>query len=90
MSLEVRTIIFWAPSLVPSFVAEWVSGNRSQTIRGSTTENNNVVFHSVTLQNPTTFKEITDQAEWGTLYYAMLRVSYSYLFAFSLTVQGAG
>ena len=78
------------PSLLRNFVTEWISGNPSQTILWSSTENEDVVFHSVTLQTQTTFKEISNQSEWGTLYYAMLAVSGSHLFAFSLTFQGVG
>ncbi|KAF8480056.1 hypothetical protein DFH94DRAFT_692413 [Russula ochroleuca] len=51
---------------------EWNSGDRHQVIQWSTTPNADVVFHSVTLQTSAVFTEIIDQAEWGTLYYAML------------------
>ena len=36
------------------------------------------------------FTEIVDQAEWGTLYYAMQTVSDSHLSGFLLTVYDAG
>ena len=58
-----------------SFATEWNSGDRTQKILWTSTSNSDVVFHSVTLQTPVTFKEILDQAEWGTLYYAMKAVS---------------
>ncbi|KAI0278702.1 hypothetical protein BGY98DRAFT_916704, partial [Russula aff. rugulosa BPL654] len=50
---------------------EWNSGDRTQNILWHSTFNSDVVFHSVTLQTSATFMEILDQAEWGTLYYAM-------------------
>ncbi|KAF8497594.1 hypothetical protein F5888DRAFT_301200 [Russula emetica] len=50
---------------------EWNSGDRTQTILWTPTSNANVVFHSVTLQTQVKFMEVIDQAEWGTLYYAM-------------------
>ena len=46
-----------------------------QTILWTPTSNADVVFHSVTLQTQVEFMEVIDQAEWGTLYYAMLAVS---------------
>ncbi|KAH9028323.1 hypothetical protein EDB84DRAFT_1272333 [Lactarius hengduanensis] len=51
--------------------AEWMSANRSQVIVWNTTTTSEVVYHSVTLQNPAVFNEIATQPEWGTLYYAM-------------------
>ena len=48
----------------------------------STTSNSNVIYHSVFLQTPIDFEEISNQAEWGTLYYAMEAVSSHYLSAF--------
>ncbi|KAH9990995.1 hypothetical protein BJV74DRAFT_977866 [Russula compacta] len=50
---------------------EWNSGDRNQVIQWSTTANSEVIYHSVKLQTQATFNEITNQAEWGTLYYAM-------------------
>ncbi|KAI0278699.1 hypothetical protein BGY98DRAFT_916673 [Russula aff. rugulosa BPL654] len=50
---------------------EWNSGDRSQKILWSSTSNADVIFHRVTLQTQTVFTEVIDQAEWGTLYYAM-------------------
>jgi hypothetical protein len=75
MSAEVRAIVLRSPSFSPNFVTEWSSGNRSQTILWAPTSNANVVFHSVTLQTQVKFTEVIDQAEWGTLYYAMQAVS---------------
>jgi hypothetical protein len=73
---EVRPIVLRSPSLLFNFVLEWNSGNRNQTILwNNPTSNDDVVFHSVTLQSQEQFTEIIDQAEWGTLYYAMLAVS---------------
>ncbi|KAF8491815.1 hypothetical protein F5888DRAFT_1619594 [Russula emetica] len=53
---------------------EWSSGDRTQQILWSPTINADAVFHSVGLQKQETFTEILDQAEWGTLYYAMRNV----------------
>ncbi|KAH9996263.1 DUF1793-domain-containing protein [Russula vinacea] len=50
---------------------EWNSGDRNQVIVWSATSNADVVFHSVRLQTSAVFTEIINQAEWGTLYYAM-------------------
>ena len=75
MSAEVRPIVLQSPSVLLSFVAEWNSGDRTQQIQWHSTFNSDVVFHSVTLKALATFAEILDQAEWGTLYYAMKAVS---------------
>ena len=56
-------------------IAEWLSGDRSQVIEWSTTSNNNLIYHTAGLQNPSVFNEIDTQADWGTLYYAMKSVS---------------
>jgi len=74
MSAEVRLIFIRSASFL-SFVTEWNSGDRTQQILWSPTINDNVVFHSVGLQKQETFTEVFDQAEWGTLYYAMKNVS---------------
>ncbi|KAH8997909.1 hypothetical protein EDB92DRAFT_1792338 [Lactarius akahatsu] len=50
---------------------EWLSADRSQEIRWSTTAIKNVIYHMAQLKNPAVFNEIGTQAEWGTLYYAM-------------------
>jgi hypothetical protein len=39
------------------------------------TSNTDVIYHAVSLRNPTVFGEVDVQAEWGTLYYAMKSVS---------------
>jgi hypothetical protein len=75
MSAEVRPIVLRSASFPLSFVTEWNSGDRTQQILWSPTINDNAVFHSVGLQKQETFTEILDQAEWGTLYYAMKNVS---------------
>ena len=83
MSAEVRAVVLRSPSLLLSLVTEWNSGDRSQTIQWSSSPNNDVIFHRVTLQTqtPALFTEITDQAGWGTLYYAMKAVRDSYQFS---------
>ena len=75
MSAEVRSIVLRSQLFSPSFVKEWNSGDRAQTILWTPTSDSRVVFHSVTLQTPVTFKEVINQAEWGRLYYAMEAVS---------------
>jgi len=75
MSAEVRAIVLRSLLFCPSFVTEWNSGDRTQTILWTPTSNADVVFHSVTLQTQVKFTEVVDQAEWGTLYYAMQAVS---------------
>jgi hypothetical protein len=75
MSAEVRPIVLQSPSSLFRFALEWNSGDRTKTILWSPYSTADVVLHSVTLQTQTEFTEIIDQAEWGTLYYAMLAVS---------------
>ena len=84
MSAEVRAVVLWSPSLHLSFVTEWNSGDRKQKILWSSTSNADVIFHRVTLQTQAVFTEVIDQAEWGTLYYAMKAVRDSYQFTFLL------
>ena len=72
---EVRAIVFLSRSFLSSFVTEWNSGDRTHVIQGSATSNADIIYHSVTLQTQAQFNEIIDQAEWGTLYYAMQTVS---------------
>ncbi|KAN0136895.1 protein of unknown function (DUF1793) domain containing protein [Lactarius tabidus] len=50
---------------------EWNSGNRNQVIDWDTTSTSNAIIHRVRLQNPVLFEEISNQAEWGSVYYAM-------------------
>ena len=75
MSAEVCTIALLSPPFCLSFITEWNSGDRTQTILWTPTSNTDVVFHSVTLQTQVPFMEVIDQAQWGTLYYAMQAVS---------------
>jgi hypothetical protein len=77
MSAEVCPIVLRSASFLLSFVTEWNSGDRTQQILWSPTISDNAVFHSVGLQKQgeLAFAEILDQAEWGTLYYAMKNVS---------------
>ena len=89
-SAGVREIVLRSQSFLLSFVTEWNSGDRNQVIVWSATSNADVVFHSVRLQTSAVFTEIINQAEWGTLYYAMQTVSDSHRSAFSLTVYFAG
>ncbi|KAI0267463.1 hypothetical protein BC834DRAFT_842651 [Gloeopeniophorella convolvens] len=50
---------------------EWNSGDRSHEIVWSQPADPDVIIHTVNLQQQVTFAEIQQQAEWGTLYYAM-------------------
>jgi hypothetical protein len=79
MSAEVREIVLQSPSCFSSCLAEWNSGNRGQTILWNTTSNSDVIYHNVKLQTPAVFNEISNQAEWGNLYYAIKPVSKSSL-----------
>ena len=74
-SAEVRGIFLRRSSFLSNFAIEWNSGNRIQEILWSANSNADVIYHSVTLQTQAVFTEIIDQAEWGTLYYAMQTVS---------------
>jgi len=75
-SAEVREVIVVVPCpFYLNGVAEWLSGNRSQEIVWDATTNDDVIYHSVKLQNPEVFSEISSQAEWGTLHFAMKSVS---------------
>ena len=81
-SAGVRETVTRGPSFVSSFVAEWNSRDVNQTILWRVTPNAKVIYHSVTLQTQAEFTEVVDQAEWGTLYYAMQTVSDSDRFAY--------
>lgn len=57
----------------------------------STTTNSDVVYHSVSLQNPAVFNEIATQQEWGTLHIAMKSVRGNGVICISpLTVDDIG
>jgi hypothetical protein len=71
----VNSLLLYLFRCVLKDIAEWLSGDRSQQIGWSTTSNNNLIYHTVGLQNPAVFNEIDTQADWGTLYYAMKSVS---------------
>ncbi|KZT10711.1 uncharacterized protein LAESUDRAFT_643898 [Laetiporus sulphureus 93-53] len=61
--------------------AEWASGDRSAQVNWTTTLTSQVVYHAVELQTPYPFDEYedSDQAEDGTVYYAMAtNYNYSY------------
>jgi len=52
-SAEVREVIVVVPCpFYLNGVAEWLSGNRSQEIVWDATTNDDVIYHSVKLQNP--------------------------------------
>jgi len=80
ISLEVRAIVLRSLSYLCNLVAEFNSGNRGHLIKWSATNYSNIIYHSVKLQTQVVFNEIRNQAEWGTLYYAMESVSDCYMF----------
>ena len=72
--MEVGEVVVPTPSCL-KIIAEWLSGDKTQSIAWSTISNNDVIYHTAGLRNPAVFNEINNQAEWGTLYYAMKSVS---------------
>ncbi len=86
-----KSFVFVPAPLRLKVVAEWMSGDRTQVIVWTTTTNSDVVYHSVRLQNPVVFNEITTQQEWGTLHYAMKSVrGNGAIYISPLTVDGLG
>ena len=76
MSVEVGELFTIVPVLLYlNIVTEWLSGDKSQIISWSTTNTSELIYHSAGLEHPAEFTEISNQAEWGTLYYAMKSVS---------------
>ncbi|KAM5534566.1 hypothetical protein V8D89_011770 [Ganoderma adspersum] len=51
--------------------AEWVSGDRSSNVQWSTESTAKSSYHKIQLQNPQNDTEIVDQAQDGTVYYAI-------------------
>jgi hypothetical protein len=87
MSVEVgELLIIVPPPLYLNVATEWLSGDKTQMIAWSTTNNSNLIYHSAGLENPAEFTEINNQAEWGTLYYAMKSVSYNGVICISLFI----
>jgi hypothetical protein len=75
-SVEVgEVLIVGPPPLYLNMAAEWLSGDNSQMIAWSTTNNSDLIYHLAGLENPAEFTESNYRAEWGTLYYAMKSVS---------------
>jgi len=52
-----------------------LSADRTQLIVWNTTPNDDVIYHTVKLKNPSVFNEVGTQPEWGTLHFAMKSVS---------------
>ncbi|KAH9968154.1 hypothetical protein BC827DRAFT_1122730 [Russula dissimulans] len=73
MSLTAKSLdgLSHAVQVYSDVSGEWNSGDRTQKITWSANNSTNVVYHTVRLQTPAVFNEISEQAEWGTLYYAM-------------------
>lgn len=87
MSVDVgEVLIVTLVPFVSIIMAEWLSGDRTQEIEWNTTSNNNVIYHTIELQNPAVFNEINTQADWGTLYYAMKSVSGNGIICVSLLI----
>ncbi|PIL35943.1 hypothetical protein GSI_01603 [Ganoderma sinense ZZ0214-1] len=51
--------------------AEWVSGDRSSQVRWSNANTGSSIYHEIQLQSPQQNSEIANQAQDGTVYYAM-------------------
>ncbi|KAF8883854.1 hypothetical protein BD779DRAFT_1443529 [Infundibulicybe gibba] len=51
--------------------AEWVSGDSGSEVTWSTTTSDDLVYHQVQLASPSPMRELNDQAEDATIYYAM-------------------
>ena len=92
MSVEVRPVVLRRSSLILSFVTEWNSGDRTKTILWNSMPNPDVISHRVTLQIPQLFTEVINQADWGTLYYAMkaVRDNYQSYFLLDLVMVHTG
>ncbi|KAI9456996.1 hypothetical protein BJY52DRAFT_1379345 [Lactarius psammicola] len=73
MSLTAKSLdgMAHAVQVYSDISGEWLSADRSKVVVWSTTTNNNAIYHTVKLQSPAVFSEISTQAEWGTLHYAM-------------------
>ena len=69
------------PSSVPRclfniVLTEWASGDRSSQVWWSNTNTGSSLYHKIQLQSPKQdFSEFADQAQDGTVYYAMSTVS---------------
>ncbi|KAF5335226.1 hypothetical protein D9758_014769 [Tetrapyrgos nigripes] len=55
--------------------AEWISGNRGNEAQWSTSTTPSSVIHGASRQSPQSMTEISNQAEDGTVYYAMQKVN---------------
>ncbi|OCH91418.1 hypothetical protein OBBRIDRAFT_886945 [Obba rivulosa] len=51
--------------------AEWLSGDRTSDAAWNTTMTGNVIYHEISLNHPTPFKEISGQANDGIMFHAM-------------------
>ncbi|KAM5534565.1 hypothetical protein V8D89_011769 [Ganoderma adspersum] len=51
--------------------AEWASGDRSSQVRWSNTNTGSSIYHEIQLQSPQHNSEIANQAQDGTVYYAI-------------------
>jgi hypothetical protein len=92
---EARAVVLRSPSLLLSLVTEWTTVDRSQTVQWSTSDPDaDVFFYQVTYQTSksVTFVEAENQAEWGTLYFAMkaVRDSHQITFLLDLVMVYAG
>ncbi|EMD37367.1 hypothetical protein CERSUDRAFT_114040 [Gelatoporia subvermispora B] len=68
--------------------AEWVTGNRDDTIIWNTTVTSSAIYHAAVAANPTILGETADQANDGTLYLAMTSTpSVTYQTGFSTTCR---
>ncbi|KAM5534567.1 hypothetical protein V8D89_011771 [Ganoderma adspersum] len=62
----------YSMQIYSDITAEWASGDRSSQVRWSNTDTGSSIYHDIQLQSPKhDFSEFADQAQDGTVYYAM-------------------
>ncbi|KZV70717.1 hypothetical protein PENSPDRAFT_607034 [Peniophora sp. CONT] len=53
--------------------AEWVTGDRTQSVKWSTNTSDSAIIHSVFAADQLPYREVGAQAAWGSIYYASPR-----------------
>ncbi|PIL35889.1 hypothetical protein GSI_01549 [Ganoderma sinense ZZ0214-1] len=73
MSVEVQSLDgnSYPVQLYSDISAEWASGNRSGVVQWGNTNTGNSIYHKIQLQGHPQTVEIENQAQDGTVYYAM-------------------
>ncbi|KAH7339830.1 hypothetical protein B0J17DRAFT_376116 [Rhizoctonia solani] len=59
-----------AVSVYTDISGEWITGDNSQSATWSTATSGNIVVHQMSLQNPVSYGETRQRAQWGTGYLA--------------------